>query len=113
MAENLGVKNSAYKGPPPQGTREGRDGVAVVGGGHTQPHPISQYVDKQNSTSVADSESSSELTASEDEATWISWYVALRGNDFFCEVDEEFIQDDFNLSGLSTMVLIFLSFFVT
>ena len=50
------------------------------------------------------SDDSSEMTASEDEASWISWFVSIRGNDFFCEVEESFIQDDFNLTGLSTQV---------
>ncbi len=52
----------------------------------------------------ADSEQSSQMTASEDEASWISWFVNMRGNDFFCEVEESFIQDDFNLTGLSSQV---------
>lgn len=51
-----------------------------------------------------DSEHSSEMTASDDEASWISWFVNMRGNDFFCEVEESFIQDDFNLTGLSSQV---------
>lgn len=51
-----------------------------------------------------ESEGSSELTASEDETSWIAWFTSLRGNDFFCVVDEEYIQDDFNLTGLSAMV---------
>lgn len=47
---------------------------------------------------------SSEMTASEDETSWISWFISIRGNDFFCEVEESFVQDDFNLTGLSTQV---------
>ena len=42
-------------------------------------------VPPMNELNSVDSSSSSEVTASEDENTWISWYIGLRGNDYFCE----------------------------
>jgi len=36
--------------------------------------------------------------------TWISWFCSLPGHEYFCEVSEEFIEDDFNLTGLNALV---------
>jgi len=43
-------------------------------------------------------------TESEDSKYWIDWFLTLKGNEFFCEVDEEFILDKFNLTGLNNEV---------
>ncbi|KAJ3830576.1 casein kinase II, regulatory subunit [Lentinula raphanica] len=35
---------------------------------------------------------------------WISWFLSSKGNEYFCEVDEDFILDRFNLTGLNVEV---------
>ena len=31
---------------------------------------------------------------------WIDWFLQAKGNEFFCDIDAEFITDRFNLTGL-------------
>ncbi|KAJ7495688.1 casein kinase II, regulatory subunit [Mycena galericulata] len=35
---------------------------------------------------------------------WISWFLSSKGNEYFCEVDEDFILDSFNFTGLDAEV---------
>ncbi|KAG0339355.1 casein kinase 2 regulatory subunit [Podila humilis] len=35
---------------------------------------------------------------------WIAWFCSLSGHHYFVEVSEDFIEDDFNLTGLSSIV---------
>ncbi len=49
-----------------------------------------------------ESESASE--SGTESLTWISWFCSLPGHEYFAEVSEDFIEDDFNLTGLNALV---------
>ena len=49
-------------------------------------------------------ESDSSNDSGTESLTWISWFCSLSGHEYFAEVAEDFIEDDFNLTGLSTQV---------
>ncbi|KAI8983906.1 casein kinase II subunit beta [Pilobolus umbonatus] len=49
----------------------------------------------------SDERSSMEISQS---LSWISWFCSTRDHKFYVEVDEKFIEDPFNLTGLNTQV---------
>lgn len=33
--------------------------------------------------------------------SWVTWFLSTKGNEYFCEVDEDYVLDRFNLTGLN------------
>ncbi|KAI8612494.1 casein kinase II, regulatory subunit [Chytriomyces sp. MP71] len=56
---------------------------------------------------LEDTASSSGSSGESSAVSWIYWYCSLPGHEFFVEVPEDFIKDDFNLTGLNTLVLLY------
>lgn len=50
----------------------------------------------------AQSQSDDDETSSGSGMTWIHWFCSRDGYEFFCKVSEDFICDNFNLTGLSS-----------
>jgi len=48
-----------------------------------------------------------EEDTSESGSGWIQWFCDLEGHEFFIEVDEDYIRDNFNLHGLRERVTYF------
>lgn len=80
----------AFRGPSDRPRRRSADGTSTKEGNQDgSRNPVGD-------SDVTESE--------EEEGSWISWFCSIQGHEFFCEVDEDFIQDNFNLSGLSGQV---------
>lgn len=46
-------------------------------------------------------------TSSGSPETWIASFCSLLGHEYFAEVSEDFIEDDFNLTGLQSQVQLY------
>jgi Casein kinase II regulatory subunit len=46
-------------------------------------------------------------TSSGTPESWISSFCSLLGHEYFAEISEDFIEDDFNLTGLQSQVAMY------
>ncbi|KAJ1677097.1 casein kinase 2 regulatory subunit, partial [Spiromyces aspiralis] len=66
-----------------------------------------QFCDDNDDDDDEDDDNDNEgddIDTGSEEISWISWFCSLNGHEYFCEVPEDFIEDEFNLTGISQMV---------
>ncbi|RPB05426.1 hypothetical protein L873DRAFT_1825180 [Choiromyces venosus 120613-1] len=72
-----------------------------------QPSPVHSHSSDQSASEEEENsevEEEEEEDDMEEEESWIGSFCSMLGHEYFAEVTEDFIEDDFNLTGLSQMV---------
>ncbi|KAJ2451264.1 casein kinase 2 regulatory subunit [Coemansia sp. RSA 2336] len=66
--------------------------------------PQHEYHSGLDNTDESDFDEEPYISDESANQAWISWFCSLKGHEYFCEVPEEYIEDEFNLTGLSQTV---------
>jgi casein kinase II subunit beta len=78
--------------------------MSAARGGQLLGEGEEEEVEDINGEQSEEEEESSQTSTSESEYSWVIWFLNQKGNEYFCEIDRDYLQDEFNHTGLSSEV---------
>ncbi|KAI8592751.1 casein kinase II, regulatory subunit [Geranomyces variabilis] len=82
------------------------DDITEIGrddGGFPNSHEMTDP-ESEESLSAEDSYDETDSESGSSIVSWISWYCSLPGHEYFVEVPDDFVEDEFNLTGLQNPI---------
>lgn len=70
---------------------------------NSEESPLSENDAKDSDGFSADEKDDIQDDDDDDEVPWIKMFCGLKGNEFFCEIDDGYAQDNFNLFGIDEL----------
>lgn len=67
-------------------------------------YPPAQQDSVEDVGSEEEDSQDDDYDSNDDQEPWVQWFCSFRGHEFFCEIDEDYMRDNFNLTGLSAVV---------
>eukprot|EP00494_Astrolonche_serrata_P029754 UN30021 len=71
----------------------------MINSNNNSTNSISNQNNNNNNKSMTEEESESECNFS-----WVNYFLSKKGHQFFCEIDQNYLQDTFNFYGINTQV---------
>lgn len=91
-----------------QPQRQQQNAASIFPGNAVESHPFSESGEAEGEDDDDEESLENTIFEEDEDGSWIAWFCNLRGNEFFCEVDEDYVQVSHDKCGTIWMKGIYL-----